>query len=372
MACNCKCCCGCCCDGETGEQKLGAQCTSPKVFHGKGKLCDVCCDLGEIREDITEEDECPGTWVVNGRCLVNPCEDGPCVPCQNCSLVFQDPIPSPYSEFRQGYQGFGRNYYLFQAGTYFGTAFDQPVQFTWKEGYPQKLVECGEYHWVYVLRQTIGMDWVQPPADCPTGVIVGVRNRPGFSSFERVDPVGRIRYRWRLVQCDGYEIRDVTDEAVVLDSCGEPPPPWGGYMLGPPFGYSPNNSPCLEGEYCWAASTQNNSVWFFPCDQADILAVKCVATGQEYITELRPASPAGSLDALPTLECEGRCTGQSPDGTWQLALCDGEGCAYPVCDQSGNGVGPKFLTRRECSWCHLQQETCYLDPTLCAQENPLP
>jgi hypothetical protein len=79
MACSCKCCCGCCCDGETGEQKLERQCTSPKEFQGKGTICDVCCDLGEIREDITEESECPGTWVVNGRCLDEPC-DSECEP----------------------------------------------------------------------------------------------------------------------------------------------------------------------------------------------------------------------------------------------------------------------------------------------------
>jgi hypothetical protein len=73
MACSCKCCCGCCCDGETGEQKLERQCTSPKEFQGKGTSCDVCCDLGEIREDIDSEEDCPGTWVVNGRCVDNPC-----------------------------------------------------------------------------------------------------------------------------------------------------------------------------------------------------------------------------------------------------------------------------------------------------------
>jgi hypothetical protein len=84
MACSCKCCCGCCCDGETGEQKLERQCTSPKEFQGKGTICDVCCDLGEIREDITEESECPGTWVVNGRCLDNPC-DSECVSDSDCS-----------------------------------------------------------------------------------------------------------------------------------------------------------------------------------------------------------------------------------------------------------------------------------------------
>ena len=89
MACSCKCCCGCCCDGETGEQKLERQCTSPKEFQGKGTSCDVCCDLGEIREDITEEGECPGTWVVNGRCLDNPCAsecetDGDCNEGQYC------------------------------------------------------------------------------------------------------------------------------------------------------------------------------------------------------------------------------------------------------------------------------------------------
>jgi len=82
MTCSCKCCCGCCCDGETGSQSLEPPCTSPKVFHGKGTICDVCCDLGEIREDITEEGECPGTWVVNGRCLENPCDvSGACCRC---------------------------------------------------------------------------------------------------------------------------------------------------------------------------------------------------------------------------------------------------------------------------------------------------
>lgn len=85
MPCNCKCCCGCCCDGSTGSQTLYNQCEDPKVFHGKGTLCDVCCDLGEIREDITAEEDCPGTWVVNGRCQENPCgcsgscdEENPC------------------------------------------------------------------------------------------------------------------------------------------------------------------------------------------------------------------------------------------------------------------------------------------------------
>lgn len=78
MPCNCKCCCGCCCDGETGAQSLEPQCEPPKVFHGKGTQCDVCCDLGEIREDIDSEESCPGEWVVNGRCQENPCgcEDG--------------------------------------------------------------------------------------------------------------------------------------------------------------------------------------------------------------------------------------------------------------------------------------------------------
>jgi hypothetical protein len=78
MTCSCKCCCGCCCDGATGSQSLEPPCTSPKVFHGKGTICDVCCDLGEIREDIDSEEDCPGTWVVNGRCLENPCG---CVAC---------------------------------------------------------------------------------------------------------------------------------------------------------------------------------------------------------------------------------------------------------------------------------------------------
>jgi hypothetical protein len=77
MTCACKCCCGCCCDGETGSQTLETPCTSPKVFHGKGTICDVCCDLGEILEDIDSEEDCPGTWVTNGRCLETPCEP-PC------------------------------------------------------------------------------------------------------------------------------------------------------------------------------------------------------------------------------------------------------------------------------------------------------
>jgi hypothetical protein len=94
MTCNCKCCCGCCCDGSTGSQTLESPCTAPKVFHGKGTICDVCCDLGEIRDDIDSEEDCPGTWVTNGRCLETPCEtpcSGPCDeenPCpEGCECV---------------------------------------------------------------------------------------------------------------------------------------------------------------------------------------------------------------------------------------------------------------------------------------------
>ena len=81
MTCACKCCCGCCCDGATGSQSLEAPCTSPKVFHGKGTICDVCCDLGEIREDIDSEEDCPGTWVTNGRCKASVCDPPPCTVC---------------------------------------------------------------------------------------------------------------------------------------------------------------------------------------------------------------------------------------------------------------------------------------------------
>ena len=84
MTCSCKCCCGCCCDGEAGSQSLEPACEAPKVFHGKGTICDVCCDLGEIREDITTEEDCPGTWVTNGRCLENPCVE--CEADEDCCI----------------------------------------------------------------------------------------------------------------------------------------------------------------------------------------------------------------------------------------------------------------------------------------------
>ena len=96
MTCACKCCCGCCCDGETGSQTLETPCTSPKVFHGKGTICDVCCDLGEIRDDIDSEEDCPGTWVTNGRCLETPC--GECETDEDCEWVLDcgcDPEPDP-------------------------------------------------------------------------------------------------------------------------------------------------------------------------------------------------------------------------------------------------------------------------------------
>ena len=85
MTCNCKCCCGCCCDGSTGSQTLEPSCEAPKVFHGKGTICDVCCDLGEIREDIDSEEDCPGTWVVNGRCT--GCTPPPCCCYWSCDYV---------------------------------------------------------------------------------------------------------------------------------------------------------------------------------------------------------------------------------------------------------------------------------------------
>jgi hypothetical protein len=88
MTCNCKCCCGCCCDGEEGSQTLEAPCTAPKEFKGKGTICDVCCDLGEIREDIESEEDCPGTWVTNGRCMETPCEP----PCSG-SCDAENPCP---------------------------------------------------------------------------------------------------------------------------------------------------------------------------------------------------------------------------------------------------------------------------------------
>lgn len=92
MPCDCKCCCGCCCDGENGSQTLQSACEAPKEFKGKGTICDVCCDLGEIREDIDSEEDCPGTWVANGRCKENPCGcSGPCDeenPCpEGCECV---------------------------------------------------------------------------------------------------------------------------------------------------------------------------------------------------------------------------------------------------------------------------------------------
>jgi hypothetical protein len=135
MACSCKCCCGCCCDGETGEQKLERQCTSPKEFQGKGTSCDVCCDLGEIREDITEESECPGTWVVNGRCQDAPCD--PCQPCDDCSWpasrnegveCFITPCCYfPYSNVNSRDQTFSSTL---------------PPGISWKTGYPDALDLC--------------------------------------------------------------------------------------------------------------------------------------------------------------------------------------------------------------------------------------
>jgi hypothetical protein len=123
MACQCKCCCGCCCDGETGDQTLESQCTSPQEFQGKGTICDVCCDLGEIREDITEESECPGTWVVNGRCLENPCgcetdedcgEDGCC-----CDNACKNEPCDDSEESQRGFQAFdGSSAYYQKLGIY--------------------------------------------------------------------------------------------------------------------------------------------------------------------------------------------------------------------------------------------------------------
>ncbi len=95
MACSCKCCCGCCCDGETGEQKLESQCTAPKEFQGKGTICDVCCDLGEIREDIDSEEDCPGTWVVNGRCQDDPC----CTETECRQYTYESPLDDEAGDF---------------------------------------------------------------------------------------------------------------------------------------------------------------------------------------------------------------------------------------------------------------------------------
>ena len=191
MTCSCKCCCGCCCDGETGSQTLESPCESPKVFHGKGTICDVCCDLGEIREDITTEEDCPGTWVTNGRCLENPCVYT-CPPCPegNCyfpgsGLIFDGYYPCTEDVASSCCTSLGQQKSRLRL---FYTTL--PSGITWKAGYPDALAGCG-WRWCY-----------------------DEANTPCYME----DPVGCYfanKFRWRLLvlNCAAESYDDITSQA---------------------------------------------------------------------------------------------------------------------------------------------------------------
>lgn len=86
MACTCLCCCGCCCDGLTGTQQRPVNCASPKVHKGNGTVCGVCCVDGEPDPEVETEEECPGVWIVHGKCLENPCHGACCQPTFGCTV----------------------------------------------------------------------------------------------------------------------------------------------------------------------------------------------------------------------------------------------------------------------------------------------
>jgi hypothetical protein len=214
MACSCKCCCGCCCDGETGEQKLERQCTSPKEFQGKGTICDVCCDLGEIREDITEEGECPGTWVVNGRCLDNPCasecetdgdcnegqyccdgvcQDEPCDGCY-CDLSAGD-WPEPETTGPGGTLGSTISTNVADNASrqsYLNSMFSNG-KIAWKAGYPDVLDGCVTAWWYF------GTDGEY--VSCPEA-------SGGYCR------VGYFEYRLLHATCPDGTVVDITDQAI--------------------------------------------------------------------------------------------------------------------------------------------------------------
>jgi hypothetical protein len=222
MTCACKCCCGCCCDGETGSQTLETPCTAPKVFHGKGTICDVCCDLGEIRDDIDSEEDCPGTWVTNGRCLETPCGGG-------CDCDLSDGNwPPPGDEAYDWGPTFNTNVAdngVIQSGL---NSLFSTNKIAWKAGYPDALDGCVTAWWYYQVDYdvtpcpdaTLGYcfsgyrSYRLLHATCPDGNVVDIT----ATAVEEIVPGSLIIAAW----C----VDDYTGGDCPADCCDSPPGDW--------------------------------------------------------------------------------------------------------------------------------------------------
>jgi len=225
----CPCCGGCCCDGETGSQTLETPCEAPKVFHGKGTICDVCCDLGEIREDIDSEEDCPGTWVTNGRSLESPCgcsgpcdEATPCVggcvcvdgECKLCVGCWDGECYWPSDEF-DGYYPCTEDVASpcctdlgERKSRYRAFSFDLPHGVTWKEGYPAALAGCD---WMWCIDLSFCPCYNTATIGCSTAL--------------------KFRYRLLALNCSQERFDDITSRAANGATEGE--------YLDSPFSASP-------------------------------------------------------------------------------------------------------------------------------------